>query len=366
MAGGALVALCLMACTRTNPAYHRVVAGDGDAEPLPPDAGAPAPEPDTAPVVEAAPDTAPPEVDALPFAPDRATSPDSMDLLARDLAPDGYVPPAGCGLATTDVSAIKNVDGLAIDDDGTIYLLTDDSTHSYVGRLKPNQPYDQKWRRLDNSPVTWGIALDRKNRRIYVLLVGPPGALVVFDDIDGAATGSQVVTDLENPNDAVVGEDGSVYVSNQGDRTVYRVQRAGLKSPISTTPFGDKAMGQMPSALTIDPAGNLIVGLEPGGPIYRVALSADGMQTSRTAIPGWNGWANGLTYDRSGRLYIGIYHDTQPRNLVRLEPDGRVTTIAMNGRFSSIAFGRGPLDCRDLYVTDPYAAMRRVRVMDAF
>jgi hypothetical protein len=116
----------------------------------------------------------------------------------------------------------------------------------------------------------------------------------------------------------------------------------------------------------MDPAGNLIVGLEQSGPIYRVTLGVGGLQTSRTAIAGWNGWANGLTYDRGGRLYVGIYSDTQPRNLVRLEPDGRVTTIATNGRFSSIGFGRGVLDCRDLYVTDPFAAMRRVRVMDAF
>jgi sugar lactone lactonase YvrE len=227
------------------------------------------------------------------------------------------------------------------------------------------QPFDQNWRRLDNSPVTWGLALDRKNRRIYVLVVSGPGALVAFDDIDGAALGRQVVTGLDNPNDVVVASDGNVYFSSQGDRSVYRVAPTGVRTLISTTPFGDAAMNQMPSALTIDPAGNLIVGLEPSGPLYRVALSASGQQVSRTAIPGWTGWANGLAYDRRGRLYVAMYDDVQPRTIVRLEAGGGTTTIAMNGRFSSIDFGRGPLDCRDLYVTDPYAAMRRVRVNDA-
>jgi sugar lactone lactonase YvrE len=227
------------------------------------------------------------------------------------------------------------------------------------------QPFDMNWRRLDNSPVTWGLGLDRARRRIYVLVVSGPGALVAFDDIDGAATGRQVVTGIDNPNDVVVASDGNVYFSSQGDRLVYKVgPNGGPKTPVSTSPFGS-AGTQMPSAVTMDPLGNLIVGLEPGGPLYQVTL-ADGVQVSRTTIPNWTGWANGLTYDRKGRLYVGIYDDVQPRNLVRLEADGRTTTIAMNGRFSSIDFGRGPLDCRDLYVTDPYAAMRRVRVNDAF
>src|SRR4030095_6269831 len=154
------------------------------------------------------------------------------------------------------------------------------------------------------APAPGGLALDRINRRIYVLVVSGPGALVAFDDIDGAAPGRQVVTGLDNPNDVVVAKDGSVYFSSQGDRYVYRVASAGgAKEAVSTMPFGDGAMTQKPSARPVDPEGNLIVGLEPSGPLYRVALSATGLQTSRTPIPGWNGWVNGLTYDRSNRLY---------------------------------------------------------------
>ena len=59
------------------------------------------------------------------------------------------------------------------------------------------------------------------------------------------------------------------------------------------------------------------------GPLYRVTL-AGGMQASRTPMNGWSGWANGLTYDRRGRLYIAIYDDTQPRTIVRLESDDLV------------------------------------------
>jgi streptogramin lyase len=174
-----------------------------------------------------------------------------------------------------------------------------------------------------------------------------------------------VVTGLSNPNDAVVADDGSVYYSNQGDRLVYRVAASGGPAvAISKTPFGITSQ-QLPSAVTMDPGGNLIVGLDHGGPLYQVVLSG-GLEAARAPVPGWTGWANGLTYDRRGRLYIGIYDEVASRDVVRLEADRTTTTIASGGRFSSLAFGRGPLDCRDLYVADPYAAMRRVHVGDAF
>jgi sugar lactone lactonase YvrE len=257
-------------------------------------------------------------------------------------------------------------DGLAIDTDGTIYLLTDDTKNSYVGRIQPGRAYEPKWLTVVASPTTWGLALDSARRRLYVLVVDGPGALVAFDDIDGTPQGRMVVTGLSNPNDVVVDSDGTVYYTNQGDRHIYAVSvDGGPAVRLTNTPLGDATQKQMPSALTLDVNEDLIVGLEPGGPLYKITLEGMSEQT-RTTYGTWTGWANGLTFDRSGRLYVGIYDDTNPRDVVRLESDGSTKVITSGGRFSSLAFGRGALDCRDLYVTDPFGPMRRVHVADAF
>ena len=45
--------------------------------------------------------------------------------------------------------------------------------------------------------------------------------------------------------------------------------------------------------------------------------------------------------------------------MVRLAAGQRVE-VARDGRFASMAFGRGALDCNDLYVAVPSGAMRRL------
>jgi hypothetical protein len=319
------------ACTGANPAFVT-----GPAEP-----------PDGAPADAPAGDTRP------------------ADGFAADLPPDAFVPPAGCGAGMADVTGIDNADGVQVDSDGTVYFLTDDTIHSYVGRVRVGQAPELRWVRVDDSPTTWGLALDSARKRIYVLVVDGPGALVAFDDIGGTPTGSQFVRGINNGNDVVVAGDGTVFYTQQGNRHVYRVPpQGGTPVQVTSLPLGAAAMNQAPAALAVAPDGNLIVGLENGGPLYKITLGG-GVETGRAPVGGWMGWANGLTYDRRQRLYIASYHDTQARSVVRLEADGSTSTITAGGRFSSIAFGRGALDCRDLYVAQPFGPMRRVRVGDS-
>jgi sugar lactone lactonase YvrE len=338
-----IVWLLLPCCTAPNPAFWRV-----------------------GPAADAS-DPAPGGSDSARLDPD-ANSPDApADVAPPDLGTDASTPPAGCGIDVANISGVEGADGVVIDTDGTVYFLTDDATHSYVGRIRPGEAPLVKWLRVDNSPVTWGLGLDSQQRRLYVLVVSGRGAVVAFDDIDGAAAGRTVITGLDNPNDLVVAADGSVYYTNQGDRHVYRISRDGGPATRVTKlamPLGDPALEQAPAALTMDSDQSLIVGLEHGGPLYKIALTA-GQETSRAVFGTWTGWANGLTFDRRHRLYIAIYDDTDPKAVVRLETDGKITTLTSGGRFSSIAFGRGSLDCRDLYVADPYGPMRRVRVPDS-
>jgi hypothetical protein len=365
----------LGACTAPNPAFW--TEHPGDAAP-PAEEG---PRPDAA-------VTAPPLLlDAASPPLDVAVSPDAAgdlaapipdvagdlaapipDLAPADTGPAPFVPPAGCGTATADVSDIDSADGVVVDTDGTVYFLTDDTNNSYLGRLLPgpNQRPDRQWLPIYGSPVTWGLALDATIGRIYVVVVSGVGALVAFDDIKGTPRGNAVVTDISNPNDAVVASDGTLYYSVQGDRYIYRRSRDGkVTGRVTTMPLGNTALQQAPSAVTIDPFGDLIVGLEHGGGLFKVPL---GGTLPQAPVPygKWTGWANGLTFDRSNRLHVAIYDDENPRQVVRIEADGKVTPLASGGRFSSIAFGRGPLDCRDLYVAEPFGPMRRIRINDAF
>jgi sugar lactone lactonase YvrE len=275
------------------------------------------------------------------------------------------MPSVGCGTAAANITGITNADGVVVDTDGTLYFLTDDATHSYVGRTQPGRAPEVKWLRVDNAPVTWGLALDSALQRIYVLVVSGQGALVAFDHITGTPVGRAVLTGLANPNDVVVAADGTVYYTHQGDRQVYGFSpTTGTATRVTDVPLGSAALKQAPAGLTVDADQNLIVGLEHGGPLYKISLSG-GREQSRTVFGSWTGWANGLAFDRRGRLYVSIYDDQDPRAVVRLEPDGTTVTVTSGGRFSSIAFGRGSLDCRDLYVADPFGPMRRVRVDDA-
>jgi hypothetical protein len=381
---GLMVGACLQlaACTDHNPRYRpRVVTdgggGSGGADQSPgldlaeiPDAEAfdQPPGPDLNPVADAtvAPDE-PPGLDGPPVVQDGA-SPDVVAVpdTAVDLPPDAFVPPAGCGTVTSNVSSVMNADGVVVDTDGTIYTLTDDATHSYVGRIPPGGTADPRWLRVDNSPTTWGLALDSANARIYVLVVDGTGALVRYSNIKTNSPGGEIFySPVLNGNDVVVGPEGDVYYTQQEDRNVYAVNQARVRRKVSTTQLGSTS--QLPAALTFEPSGNLLVGLEEG-PLYRLTVTGSGMEGMRTQLTGWTGWANGLTHDRRGRLFASLYHDTQPRSVLRLDFNNNIvvaaTTVASNGRFSSIAFGRGPLDCRDLYIADPFGPMRRVRIAD--
>jgi sugar lactone lactonase YvrE len=282
-----------------------------------------------------------------------------------DAGPDAFVLPAGCGTGTADIGGVMNADGVVIDTDGSLFYLTDDTTHSYVGRIRPGQTAEPRWARIDDSPTTWGLALDSARKRIYVLVVDGPGALVAYDNIQGAPVGSRFLTGIDNGNDVVVGPDGDVYYGQQGNRHIYRVPpQGGTPEQVTMMPIGNNGLGQSPAALAFAADGGLLVGLEHGGSIYRLTL-AGGREAGRNAVGSWTGWANGLTFDRRQRLYVAIYDDTAPRSVVRLEADGSATPVATGGRFSSLAFGRGALDCRDLYIAEPFAAMRRVRVSDS-
>jgi sugar lactone lactonase YvrE len=294
--------------------------------------------------------------DPTPEPPVDAASPD-VDA-AIEAAPE--VPPEQlCGTERPTITSIVAADGLAIARDGTIYYSTTDDTHGYVGRLRPRQPLENHWQRLDNQPITWGLALDSANNKLYF---ASDTTIFGFDLGFDPPLRFPVGAKLTNINDMAVGPDGSLFLSVQSDRHIYRVvpSPSAVATRVSTMPLGTAAQNDGPAALTFGADGALYIGMAGKSAIVRMVLEGL-VERSHANFGTFTGWANGLAFDRTGRLYVGLWDSTIDQEIALLTPTGTPAgKVVVKGRFASMAFGRGALNCRDLYVANPLGPMTRV------
>src|SRR5882757_6619232 len=160
-------------------------------------------------------------------------------------------PPAGrCGTARPNLDAIKTAEGLVIAPDGTIYFSQPfgAAASNYLGRYRP--PYDKvetKW--VEVGPKALGIALDPTRNVLYVGSRGRGKLLKVF------LYDRPVVRELAYVEATItgvtLGEDDSVYYTDQSGGRVYRVLRGGNKSEVTSTVSED------PNGLAFGPDGDL-------------------------------------------------------------------------------------------------------------
>ena len=102
-----------------------------------------------------------------------------------------------------------------------------------------------------------------------------------------------------------------------------------------------------------------MVGMQNGGPILRLGL-LNNREIDRKDFGSFRGWANGLAFDSAGRLYVGLWSNAAATQVVRLDAMGNNRTTVFNGAgFASLAFGRGMLDCFDIYAAVPDGVMQR-------
>ena len=95
-------------------------------------------------------------------------------------------------------------------------------------------------------------------------------------------------------------------------------------------------------------------------PIVRIELSA-GVERSRAAYGAFSGRTNGLAFDARRRLYVSVSLPEGNGRLVRIDGNEAPPVELMSGDlFSGLAFGRGALDCKDLYVASPAGTLRRL------
>jgi sugar lactone lactonase YvrE len=322
--------LLVSACTESNPAFRGARVTDGAADGPAADAG--------------------PSTDGPPDA--------SVDSpVGVDGGPDGL---AACGSAVPDIAAIAGSDGLVVAPDGTIYFTRDDGTDGWVGRMLPGQAPRSDWLRLEGAPIMTGLAHDPGRDRLYVASVSE-AAILTFQLSGSGLSRSTLIGNIIGINDLALDAAGDIYFTRQSDGHVHRVSPQGQSQQVTSARLGDSGMEQFPAGLAFGPDGSLFVGLKNGGGIIRLTLTA-GLEQARSTFGTFRGWANGLAFDSSGRLYAGIWNDTVDARLVRIAADGsNPVDVYSDGRYSSLAFGRGSLDCRDLYIAQPFGPLRRLR-----
>jgi hypothetical protein len=274
-------------------------------------------------------------------------------------ARDGGTP--GCGTARVDTGALTGVDSVTIDLHGTLYFNVTEGPSTWIGRLVPNALPEMHWAPVPMGAPTYGLVIDGARNVLYFTAGSAPPVMQAIDLNASTPTPRTIATGFTYPNDLAVGYDGNVYVSEQGDGHIYRFPVSGgarikvtggtIGVPPDTTPAG----------IAFGPDRTLVVGMKPTGQLTRLWLTPDGFEMKRKSFGTVNDWSNGLAFDERGRLYVALYHQTLAKTVVRLDADEATpVTVLSGGRFSSMVFGRGVLDCKDLYVAEPAGTMRLV------
>jgi hypothetical protein len=191
---------------------------------------------------------------------------------------------------------------------------------------------------------------DRRGRVVWRVDAGGIAHIVAGTGRRGTATASRALElDLEKPESMAVGPDGSIFLSDGFNHVVLRIDSEGRVARVAGTGSpgfsGDggpasEAMLFRPADLRLDRAGNLFIAdvrnhrvrkVDRAGAITTVAgtgepgFSPDGSVAATAQLD--TPWGLGL--DREDRLLIA---DGGNHRVRRVEDDGRLRTIAGNGR----------------------------------
>jgi tRNA A-37 threonylcarbamoyl transferase component Bud32 len=267
-----------------------------------------------------------------------------------------------CGVEAPDVSSIRNVRGLAIDGDGTLYFSQEETGQAWLGRLRPGgHPVERRWLHLSAARGISALAVDARRRVLYVASVESGGRLQAIDlRVDPPPVRDLIAGIDGEPRGLAVDATGDVFYSHHRDRVVVRVTPQGLATPVTAGVLVDDG-GQLsrPVALAFGPEGHLFVGTNTGD-VFRLQLAA-GRETARSLFGEATARGGGLAFDLGGRLYLAEYWPGR-RSLFRFEADGsRFVVVGEGTQLGPIAFGRGALDCRDLYVASGDGPLQRIR-----
>jgi sugar lactone lactonase YvrE len=273
----------------------------------------------------------------------------SLGLLLVACAGSQATAPSGTPslTATTSPVKLKAPEGIAIGADGTVYV--SDYEGGYVFRLGP-----------DGSLLTIagtlagpaGLAVDRSGN-LYVAeeqghrvrRVDSGGTLTTiagngeasFSGDGGPATSAS----LRNPLGLAFDGTGALYIGDEDNATVRRVDLKGMISSLNSSML---PAAWRPGYLAVDAAGALYVsgrtrGVRGGCRIFRVAPAGPISVVAGTGECGFIGDGgpaiaaelndpNGLAFDSAGNLY---FSDSKNQRIRRIDRNGVITTVAGNG-----------------------------------
>jgi sugar lactone lactonase YvrE len=223
--------------------------------------------------------------------------------------------------------------------DGTAYY----SQSGAVGRRLPGAAPENRWAILAGATTVWGLAL----RDDGMLFAGTPGAGGNLWRIDTTAAVPAPVVHYPaagSANGVIVAPDGSVLYSDFNAGRVYRVDDAGTRTQVTAATIASA------NGLLVDDDGTLLVLSFSTGAIWRLTLDASYQEISRVqagSVPGAS--LDGIAKDVSGRYYLG---DNGMRRLLRTDASFGSLEVLLTGvtAAANIAFGKGALDCTDVYV----------------
>jgi len=245
------------------------------------------------------------------------------------------------------------VESITADKEGRLYL--PDRVTGNILRVDPKSPKsvvvgriearEIKEKKVNADPS--GIAFNPQGD--LFVAVGPFGEVVRIGgaDLNPAKPGvaQTFATGTAGANGIVFDRQGNLFVSGGASGIVYRVgPNGGAAQPavqidkhLRTLPDGKAQQATVANGLELDSKGVLHVADTARGAIWKVVIGADGKGGKPTLLaqnPLLEG-ADGLAFDRSGRLWVAA---NERNAIVRITPDGQVQEIAKNGSSGPLEF----------------------------
>ena len=190
-------------------------------------------------------------------------------------------------------------------------MALDSAGNLYVADLRENRV-----RKIDTNGIITTVAGN-----------GTPG----FSGDGGPATAAS----LRDPYGVAVGPDGSLYIADSGNSRIRRVSPDGIISTFAGNgeegPSGHggpatAARISFPFDLVVDAAGNVSF---TSSTVVLWQVDSQGIIRELVNLPAIS-LGRGLAQDGEGNFYIS---EQQMRGVLRISPDGRITTFAGEGNF---------------------------------
>jgi trimeric autotransporter adhesin len=190
------------------------------------------------------------------------------------------------------------------------------------------------------------------------------------------------------PRDVALDSAGNIYITDSENKRVRKVDTAGVITTLAGGSVGDggaaaSAALYQPQDVAVDGAGNLYIADDRNNRIRKVDTAGNISTVAGTGIPGYSGdgglataaqlgFPKGLFIDAADNLYIA---DSGNRRIRKVDAAGIITTVAGDGGFTSSGDGglataaslQNPIDvfvdaAGNLYIADEQG--HRVRKVD--